>query len=191
MFSVQVDTNPRYQLEVPVLYHTKICRRCHSWKIDCYSGLWIIYRAPVCRATERSITEAQWHCNVWPTQQIETRNFAHLSGNGLPNSGLGEIIKCLLRFDYRATIRTLCGELFSLASQLDRLKLPEGLHCQDSHKEVRTKFVSPVKTNLCYPLSVQSPNWCLLCDWTGQQDAINTVHHTSSLWEKFLNCEIN
>lgn len=42
-----------------------------------------------------------------------------------------------------------------------------------------------------HPLSVQSADWCLPCDWSGLQVAINTVHHTGSLWEKFLNFEIH
>jgi len=43
--------------------------------------------------------------------------------NGLPSSALEEISKCLLKFDERATVGTLCGELCSLASQWDRLKI--------------------------------------------------------------------
>ena len=46
-----------------------------------------------------------------------------LSENGLPSSALDKISKCLLKFDDRATVGTLCSELYSLAGQWDRLKM--------------------------------------------------------------------
>ena len=46
-----------------------------------------------------------------------------LSENGLPSSALDKISKCLLKFDDRATVGTLCSELYSLACQWDRLKM--------------------------------------------------------------------
>ena len=54
---------------------------------------------------------------------LDPRNFAHVKENGLPSSALDEISKCLLKFDERATIVTLCSELYSLAFQWDRLKM--------------------------------------------------------------------
>lgn len=71
---------------------------------------------------------------------LDPRNFAHVRENGLPSSALEEISKCLLKFDDRATVGTLCGELYSLASQWDRLKMSPlegyivrtGLHCEQN-----------------------------------------------------------
>ena len=54
---------------------------------------------------------------------LDPRNFACVKENGLPSSALEEISKCLLKFDNRATASTLCSELYSLACQLDRLKM--------------------------------------------------------------------
>lgn len=54
---------------------------------------------------------------------LDPRNFTHVRENGVPSSALEEISKCLLKFDDRATVGTLCGELYSLASQWDRLKM--------------------------------------------------------------------
>lgn len=54
---------------------------------------------------------------------LDPRNFADVRESGLPSKALEEISKCLLRFDYRATVGTLCAELHSLASQWDRLKM--------------------------------------------------------------------
>lgn len=42
--------------------------------------------------------------------------------NGLPNTALQEICKCVLRFDDRATVSTLHGELYSLAFQWESLE---------------------------------------------------------------------
>ena len=124
--------------------------------------------------------------------------------NGLPSSALEEISKCLLRFDDRATVDTICSELCSLACQWDRLKMSplEGYTGRTaSEMQQGSEEDSPMeeqdvelesKTCLsCHPLSVQSTNGCLPCDWTGLQGAINTVHHTDSLSEKFLNREIH
>ena len=135
---------------------------------------------------------------------LDPRNFAHVKENGLPSSALEEISKCLLRFDDRATVDTLCSELCSLACQWDRLKMSplEGYTGRTaSEMQQGSEEDSPMeeqdvelesKTCLsCHPLSVQSTNGCLPCDWTGLQGAINTVHHTDSLSEKFLNREIH
>lgn len=55
---------------------------------------------------------------------LDPRNFAHVRENGLPSSALEEISKCLLKFDDSlATVGTLCGELYSLASKWERLKM--------------------------------------------------------------------
>ena len=62
---------------------------------------------------------------------LDPRNFAHVKENGLPRSALDEISKCLLKFEDRATVGTLCSELYSLACQWDRLKMSH-LEGQDS-----------------------------------------------------------
>uniref|UniRef100_A0A1A8DF48 Uncharacterized protein n=2 Tax=Nothobranchius kadleci TaxID=1051664 RepID=A0A1A8DF48_NOTKA len=54
---------------------------------------------------------------------LDPRDFAHMRENRLPSSALEEISKCLLKFDNRATVGTLCSELYSLACQWDRLKM--------------------------------------------------------------------
>ena len=53
---------------------------------------------------------------------LEPKNFPEIKINGLPNSALQEISKCLLTFDDRATVSTLQTELSSLAYQWERLK---------------------------------------------------------------------
>ena len=53
---------------------------------------------------------------------LDPRNFAHVRENGLHSSAMEDISKCLLRFDETATAATLRDELYSLASQWDRLK---------------------------------------------------------------------
>ena len=50
---------------------------------------------------------------------LDPRDFAHMKENGLPSSALDEISKCLLKFDDRATVGTLCSELYSLVSGTD------------------------------------------------------------------------
>ena len=53
---------------------------------------------------------------------LDPKNFPEIRINGLPNSALQEISKCLLTFDDRATVSTLQTELSSLAYQWERLK---------------------------------------------------------------------
>ena len=53
---------------------------------------------------------------------LDPKNFPEIRINGLPNSALQEISKCLLTFDNRATVSTLQTELSSLAYQWERLK---------------------------------------------------------------------
>lgn len=54
---------------------------------------------------------------------LDLRHFAQVRENGFPSPSLREISKCLLSFDFRAVVGTLHGELFSLTSQWDRLKM--------------------------------------------------------------------
>lgn len=54
---------------------------------------------------------------------LDPQNFAQVRENRLPSSALEEISKCLLKFNDRATVGTLCSELYSLACQWDRLKI--------------------------------------------------------------------
>ncbi len=110
---------------------------------------------------------------------LDPRNFAHVRESGLPSSALEEISKCLRKFDNRATVGTLCGELYSLASQWDRLKMsplegyivriasemPQGsdedpsMDQQDIELESKT-CSSCINCVIClfHPLSVQSSN---------------------------------
>ena len=95
------------------------------------------------------------------------------------DSALDEISKCLLKCDDRATVGTLCSELYSLACQWDRLKMsplegytariasemPHGSEADPSMEqqdvELESKTCSSCKNcNLCssHPLSVQSAN---------------------------------
>lgn len=62
---------------------------------------------------------------------LDPKQFPEIRANGLPSTALQEISKCVLRFDDskcvlrfddRATVSTLHGELYSLASQWERLK---------------------------------------------------------------------
>lgn len=50
---------------------------------------------------------------------LDPPNFAETSANGLPNSALQEMSKCLLKFNDNATISTLHVELYSLTCQWD------------------------------------------------------------------------
>ena len=51
---------------------------------------------------------------------LDPKNFP-IRINGLPNSALQEISKCLLTFDDRATVSTLQTELSSLAYQTEKV----------------------------------------------------------------------
>lgn len=53
---------------------------------------------------------------------LDPRNFPEIRTNGLPQSALQELSKCLLKFNNKATGDNLQCELKNLARQWDRLK---------------------------------------------------------------------
>ena len=53
---------------------------------------------------------------------LDSRNFPEIRTNGLPQSALQELNKCLLKFNNKATVDNLQCELKNLTRQWDRLK---------------------------------------------------------------------
>ena len=87
---------------------------------------------------------------------LDPRNFSQITSNGLPETALKELSKCLLRFDSQATVDNLQCELGSLALQWKRLKssgleeymnrtVEDGPEGNENEVEIKNKCCSSCK----------------------------------------------